>query len=549
MDTQNTAYSYIRFSTPEQRKGDSLKRQIDLSHQYASEHGLILDDTLMLRDEGVSAFDSSNVDSGALGAFLKKVESKDVQPGSYLLVESLDRLSRANVFDALHLLSSIIRKGITVVTLCDEMEYSIASLSSAIGPQNLMFSIMIMGRAHEESLMKSKRLKSAWQAKRDQSSTKKITRICPAWLTLNKDTNTFDFIENNVSIVVRIFDMASTGHGSYSIMTRLNKEGIPPFGKANGWHKSYIEKILAGRAVLGEFQPHRIDGKKRIPSGDLIDDYFPQIVSNELWNLVYTKRQQRKNKGGRSGIKVSNLFSGMVKCGVCESNLEFENKGTGPKGGEYLICSSSRRSLSCTQKRVRYDRFESTLLACLKELDFKSILNEGTHHLEIKKLKDTLNGYEVSIELDNRRLEGIHDSLLNSDAIPATYVSVTSKLENRLKDLYTLKEKDLKRLDELEDSIRFSVVRQQEINKLLVMMDQLDGHELYDLRKSLQSCICSIVDSIEMKSQGTQGNLSCWVNFKCGGSRVLSEFKGAVTSYSTMDMEREASEPDAWMDD
>ena len=37
------AYSYIRFSTPEQIKGDSLNRQLQLSKSYAKHHNLILD--------------------------------------------------------------------------------------------------------------------------------------------------------------------------------------------------------------------------------------------------------------------------------------------------------------------------------------------------------------------------------------------------------------------------------------------------------------------------------------------------------------------------
>ena len=46
------AYSYIRFSTPEQMKGDSLRRQLEASRKYAAEHDLVLDDTL--RDLGKS---------------------------------------------------------------------------------------------------------------------------------------------------------------------------------------------------------------------------------------------------------------------------------------------------------------------------------------------------------------------------------------------------------------------------------------------------------------------------------------------------------------
>jgi hypothetical protein len=64
------AYSYIRFSTPEQQHGDSFRRQTELSQKYAEAHGLTLDENLTYRDLGVSAFDKSNITSGQLGVDL-----------------------------------------------------------------------------------------------------------------------------------------------------------------------------------------------------------------------------------------------------------------------------------------------------------------------------------------------------------------------------------------------------------------------------------------------------------------------------------------------
>ena len=66
------AYSYLRFSTPEQEKGDSKRRQMDLARRYADAHGLDLDETLTFHDLGVSAFRGDNQDA-ALGAFKSAV--------------------------------------------------------------------------------------------------------------------------------------------------------------------------------------------------------------------------------------------------------------------------------------------------------------------------------------------------------------------------------------------------------------------------------------------------------------------------------------------
>lgn len=79
----STSYSYIRFSTPDQIKGDSLRRQLDASQRYVEQHGLTLDTTLNMRDLGVSAFRGDNSTSGALGTFITAIDSGQVAPGSY----------------------------------------------------------------------------------------------------------------------------------------------------------------------------------------------------------------------------------------------------------------------------------------------------------------------------------------------------------------------------------------------------------------------------------------------------------------------------------
>lgn len=122
------AYSYVRFSTPEQQRGDSFRRQTEKAVDYAARKELDLDDTLNLHDLGKSAYRSANLTTGRLGDFLEAVIAGEVPRGSFLLVESLDRLSRANAFDAQITLSSIISRGITVVSLIDEREYSLEAV-------------------------------------------------------------------------------------------------------------------------------------------------------------------------------------------------------------------------------------------------------------------------------------------------------------------------------------------------------------------------------------------------------------------------------------
>src|SRR6516225_502903 len=65
------AYSYIRFSTPEQAKGHSLQRQAEAAQAWAAQHKVKLDDELTFEDRGVSGFTGANRETGALGVFLE----------------------------------------------------------------------------------------------------------------------------------------------------------------------------------------------------------------------------------------------------------------------------------------------------------------------------------------------------------------------------------------------------------------------------------------------------------------------------------------------
>lgn len=57
------AISYKRFSSPKQSKGDSDRRQTDLTEEYCKRHHLILLDTYL--DAGLSGFIGENLSDGS----------------------------------------------------------------------------------------------------------------------------------------------------------------------------------------------------------------------------------------------------------------------------------------------------------------------------------------------------------------------------------------------------------------------------------------------------------------------------------------------------
>jgi DNA invertase Pin-like site-specific DNA recombinase len=413
-----TAYSYIRFSTTEQQKGDSLRRQIELSNIYAEENGLSIDTTLNLRDLGVSAYDGSNKTKGALGGFIKAVETGIVKSGSYLLVESLDRLSRENVNDALAQFQTIIGNGITIVTLADKKIYSKQSITE--NPMELIFSILVMARAHEESETKSKRGRAAWTAKRTNASNKILTARCPGWLKVKDDRTGFDFVSENVAVVREILDLTSSGMGQSQIVKIFNKRKQKPFGSGKGWHSSSIQKILTSPALFGDFHLGKYENGKKVLTGEIISDYYPALISKEEFYLIQSGRKLRMEPGGRTkkGKTVSNLFSGLLKCGYCGGGMTLigssakrrkdeTGKALPRLGRKAIACQNAIRGLGCWAVQWGYSEFETSFLNFCKDIEiakFVGRLDEGGQHKSVK-LELTDKRRAVEEELSDLRVK------------------------------------------------------------------------------------------------------------------------------------------------
>ncbi|MCZ8161742.1 MAG: recombinase family protein, partial [Microcystis sp. LE19-196.1B] len=330
-------------STPEQLKGDSVRRQQKATDDYIREMGWELTD--IIQDHGVSAFKGKNVEFGALAHFLRLAELGMVDAGSYLIVESLDRLTRQNVFEAISLLNRIIRLGVNVVTLIDRRVYSKDSVEK--NEADLMIASITMMRAHEESRTKSIRLSAAWEQKRKSARSGSVTKQkLPHWLKFSVDGLRIEVIEDRASIIREIFELSRDGWGSYSIAKHLNQKGIETWGRSTMWQESYVKKLLDNRSLLGEYQPFKTFSdasvKQRVPDGEPVSGYYPAVIDEVLYTEARESKFKRRTSGaGRKGLNYPNLFTGTLECGYCGSGMRFIDKGQPPKGAQYLRCSKA----------------------------------------------------------------------------------------------------------------------------------------------------------------------------------------------------------------
>jgi DNA invertase Pin-like site-specific DNA recombinase len=485
------AYSYIRMSTTIQLKGDSLRRQKDLSKSYAEENNLHLVEDFKLEDIGVSAFNGDNSRKGALKEFLDAVERSLVPKGSYLLVESLDRLSREKIVSALSIFLSIQQAGINIVTLSDNQVY----LAKEQNMQALIYSISIMSRAYEESETKSRRLNAAWNNKRNKANEIKMTKLAPAWLTLSKDRKYFTVIEGKAAIVRKIFELSKSGMGAYSITRLLNNEGTPTFGKSKLWAISSVSKILKNRAVLGEFQPHAIENGSRVPVGIPIQDYFPSIIDSELFLFVQLNRSRLGQKGkGRKGDNLPNLFTNLAVCMHCKSSMHFINKGKGNKGGTYLRCSKSLKSNGCSPAMWKYKDFESSFLYFVNEINWVDVISADSTEKEYLKLmedKDVANQKLAAQGLERDRIF----SLFKDPRFDAEYY--TNQLFEIQEQIIKTEELIAKAEEEISN-LELNIHEQDFMYEDVIKTFQEGGVTTYEQRLKLKELFGRVIKSLEL---------------------------------------------------
>lgn len=300
-----------------------------------------MDDSL--RDEGVSAFRGRHREAGtALGRFLDAVRAGHVPPGSVLIVESLDRLSREQVLDALQQLIALVNASVEVVTLVDGRRYSREALYA--DSTSLIFSILVMTRAHEESATKSKRVADAWRRKRDAAVARQqaMTARCPGWIELvgGPREGEYRLIPARAEIVRSIFAATVAGDGRRTITKRLNDRREEPWGvgKAKGahWHDSYVAKILSSHAVYGAYSK----------AGDVIEGYFPAVVTRDEFWRAQAAMAGRGHGQGKTSASFHNLLRGLATCEACGGAMTYVDKGK-RSSGPAVVCSRSRLNAGC----------------------------------------------------------------------------------------------------------------------------------------------------------------------------------------------------------
>ena len=403
------AYSYIRFSSYAQAVGDSLRRQMKLAYEYAAKEGLTLREDFTFRDLGVSAYDRTNVEKGALSVFLGAVKDGRIKRGSLLLVENLDRLSRAATWKAVALLGELAEAGITVVTLSDGVAYTADSLED---DRELFYSVMLFSRSHGESKRKSDMIRAAYEGRRVVGA-KIICNIAPGWLEKDKVEKRWVLNADRTESVRRVYESYLGALSAHAICQIANAENWPAPSMrkvSKGWHVSLVRRVLKNEAVTGRYVER--NEKEHV-------DFFPRVISDVDFARVQVLSEDKAKFPRRRDFSRYNVFQGLMFCGYCGATLGFRDHGKKYDGhtGEnrrYFCTAHVRSATTICKGRPGAQETQQNLIRGIYTLIAESVSTDG----KLAKLNEEYEGAKDLVTKLQERQTRLVDQVVFSANLP-----------------------------------------------------------------------------------------------------------------------------------
>lgn len=385
-------YSYSRVSSLNQKDGFGLGRQKDNAEAYAKKHGYQL---VELIDAGVSGFkpDKNNINQGELGRFIQAIQDGQIEKGSILLIENLDRLGRHGITKTQMIVGNIISGGVEIhVWNGGDTKPDIYSeeTMNEIGPAVML--AVHAESAYKQSKEKQDRTTNNW-IKRKQAikDGKLLTKRVPNWLVVEDDEIILP--DENRDLIDQIVSMyLDEDLGVNSIIKRLKSEGVESFYPT--WHTGCFNQMLRSPALKGELH---------LKEGTVYKDYFPPAVDEDTFNRIQLKIKQRSSKFRRTGgssHNTKNLFRGLCKCGVCGSNMNLRSVTSSGKKSAFLRCKNQ----GCKNGGWNIVDFEPAFFKWVKGIDLDAVFQGNGEAKKVSNKIDAAKGKITQIEDQIKRL-------------------------------------------------------------------------------------------------------------------------------------------------
>lgn len=441
---------YIRVSTDRQAKeGDSLEAQEEALVEYVKKNEYIIVDTY--------------IDGGESGQKIKRTNLQrmlqDVENGKIdlVLMTKLDRWFR-NVADFYKVIEILKRNNVNWKTIWEDYDTTTASGEFWLN--------MSLALGQMEAKRTSERINDVFYYKYNiQKSV--CTGQVPYGYKISENKKLI-IDEEKAQNIIRLFE-------HYAKSNNLNETAN--WFRTNIENKSTytIKKYLRNTVYIGRFKHYN----NRTKEYEIIDDYAPRIVSDNLWNKVdrfiqiNVKKQVPDAKRKRHNDKPY-IFSGLLVCKECGHTLSGK---TNTNSNHYYNCRYAYFKKCDNNKCINEYKLEQILLKRIVPL----LKEKKSEIIDIsskeKKIVDNTNQLKTKLKkLTNLYLEEIVDI----DYYREQYNLINAEIKKIQEEKHQKQNIDYKYIDEFLNS------------NLLEIYEQLDNLE----KRRLWA---SIIDHIEIK--------------------------------------------------
>lgn len=487
------AIRYHRYSSKRQDRGSSIARQEERTADLCTRKGWQIVETI--EDRGQSAWKGDHLSVGNLGKLRARIDAGLVEPGTILVVENIDRLSRQDYRTARRWIEDVTDANITVAVHSPELILDRDAMSGAnIGA--MLQHLLEANRASSEGNRKSSMQKVTIEKGLAMARAGLVySPRAPEWLIAKKGER-FGRNEDRVAVVNSIYEWSASGLGYETITKRLNGS-VEPWtrgwkGQAAKWRIGYVRDILTSPAVEGEY--HVRAGSNRAPTGEVIRTYYPRVVEADLVLRARAAIRARTGAGGPRSGEAQNLFAGIAHCASCKGSVGRVLTGNG-KGGRYayLECRNARYGTCTAKGKIRYDLVENSVLEKLLHLaldDTHFIAADDVAPLAARLAIARKRDEELTQETANlitvlRKLPDSQATLEALEAIELEKAATVAEIASTEIELDTARGK----VSPSEHLIRVNDVRD--------LLTSVDDEARFQARLRVKAAFQSLIDGIE----------------------------------------------------
>lgn len=509
---------YARWSSQEQGSGTTLQRQIDAGVAYAEARGWQVTD--IVTDEGVSAYTGANITKGNLARLVEDFACGDRDPnGSIIIVEELDRLSRAKANVMFEWLFRNLNLGLTFVTANKDRRIDRDTLNEL----GALFSLVAEHfGSHSESAKKADRLAEYWRITRKNEKLHPNIRH-PAWLE-NKDGELV-VREGAQETIDLMFSLALNGHGATTIAKTLNQSGIVPWAAtknaAKRWTASRVKRVIFNDATLGYYTPYnrpRMGEVKR--AGEKIRRY-PAVIDIETFAKVNERKREKRPR--RS---IANLIPRVSRCYRCGGAMGA--RGSSVKGHYYVYCQAAKSGTGeCDHQRGwRYADIEKPLLDLLldRALDDRFFAQTSNAVASVAKRVAALR---VEVAQRSEHLEWLFLQETKFDDLP-----MLASVRDTKADQYRAARDRLAEAEQELDRLRGRVSPEEHRERVQSMRSALsskDEETRYVARKTARDALADLIERIDFDADSDNvvvhlvGGIGTFLIFNGEGSMIYND--------------------------